>query len=170
MFTIYYKSNKTREGETNSYTRTSKLSTLLCNINTLSIAVALNRALMLFEGDAKECLIVDVFFLFSSHNPCSLFHFLRTVIGESGSSFSSSSHSPSFFLFVTSPNGVRWRWWWWLCPSLPTTAKETVFFFGTAITALDFLIFCIDICVCISERERERKKWLSFPPFFLKSY
>ena len=97
--------------------RTSSVSTLLFNINTLSIAVALKRALL---GE------------FPPHNtPCSLFHFLRTVIGESFSCLRSSSSS------LISPSGVRWWYLFW------ENDDAVVFFFATtAVTPPrdDFLI------------------------------
>ena len=108
--------------------RTSSVSTLLFNISTLSIAVALKRALL---GEFPP----------PHTTPCSLFHFLRTVIGESFSRTLCSSSSSSSLI---SPSGVRWWYLFW-------ENDDDIFFFATTVVTPprdDFLISLSQSVVC----------------------
>ena len=103
-----------REKKKDQNSRTSKLSTLLVNINTLSIAVAFHR--------------VPIVFSFAPR--CSLFHFRLAVIGESRSSSSSSS---SFSFIDISASGDRFPPLLFVENSSLDFTKETDFFFGATI-------------------------------------
>jgi len=103
-----------REKKRTKNSRTSKLSTLLVNINTLSIAVAFHR--------------VPIVFSFAPR--CSLFHFRLAVIGESRSSSSSSS---SFSFIDISASGDRFPPLLFVENSSLDFTKETDFFFGATI-------------------------------------
>ena len=131
-------SKKEREREKKDQnSRTSKLSTLLVNINTLSIAVAFQR--------------VPIVFSFAPR--CSLSHFRLAVIGESRSS------SSSFSFIDISASGDRFP------PLLFVEAvekssvetKETDFFFTTILTAAPRVFLIATTTRKSTERERLRE-------------